>query len=88
MIERILGVRPTGLMDDSIQYTRDEEAALSAVASGDAHLALFQNPPRVEQVQAIAMAGERMPQKSTFFFPKVLSGLVISPLGPAEMIPA
>ena len=88
VIEQILGVRPTGLMDDSIQYTRDEEAALSAVASGDAHLALFQNPPRVEQVQAIAMAGERMPQKSTFFFPKVLSGLVISPLGPAEMIPA
>jgi uncharacterized protein (DUF1015 family) len=34
----------------------------------------------VEQVQAIAMAGERMPQKSTFFFPKVLSGLVFSPL--------
>jgi uncharacterized protein (DUF1015 family) len=39
----------------------------------------------VEQVQAVAMAGERMPQKSTFFFPKVLSGLVISPLDPGEL---
>ena len=88
VIEQVLGVRATSLTDDSIQYTRDEAAALLAVASGDAHLALFLNPPRVEQVQAIAMGGERMPQKSTFFFPKVLSGLVISPLDPTETVPA
>lgn len=87
VIERILGIRPTSLTDDSIQYIRDEGMALAAVASGDAHLALFLNPPRVEQVQAVAMAGERMPQKSTFFFPKVLSGLVISPLDPVELVP-
>jgi uncharacterized protein (DUF1015 family) len=85
VIEQILGIRPTGLTDDSIQYTRDEGMALAAVASGDAHLALFLNPPRVEQVQAIAMAGDRMPQKSTFFFPKVLSGLVISPLDAIDL---
>jgi len=60
---------------------------LEAVASGEAHLALFQNPPRVEQVQAVAIAGERMPQKSTFFYPKVLSGLVINPLDPTELAP-
>jgi hypothetical protein len=87
VIERILGIRPAGLTDDSIQYTRDEGMALAAVASGDAHLALFLNPPRVKQVQAIALAGERMPQKSSFFFPKVLSGLVISPLDPNEFLP-
>jgi uncharacterized protein (DUF1015 family) len=84
VIEEILGIQPTGQADDSIHYTRDEAAALSAVASGEAHLALFQNPPRVEQVQAVALAGERMPQKSTFFYPKVLSGLVINPLDPPE----
>ncbi len=88
MIEQILGIRPTSLTDDSIQYTRDEGMALAAVASGDAHLALFLNPPRVEQVQAIAMASERLPQKSTFFFPKVLSGLVISPLDASDLAPA
>lgn len=88
VIERILGIQPTGQADDSIQYTRDEAAALAAVASGEAHLALFQNPPRVEQVQAVALAGERMPQKSTFFYPKVLSGLVINPLDPMESVPA
>lgn len=88
VIEKILGIQPTGQADDSIQYTRDEGQALAAVASGEAHLALFQNPPRVAQVQAVALAGERMPQKSTFFYPKVLSGLVINPLEPAEPVPA
>ncbi|MBI4840338.1 MAG: DUF1015 domain-containing protein, partial [candidate division NC10 bacterium] len=87
VIEQILGIQPTGQADDSIRYTRDEAAALEAVASGETHLALFQNPPRVEQVQAVALAGERMPQKSTFFYPKVLSGLVINPLDPTESAP-
>ncbi|MBI4572757.1 MAG: DUF1015 domain-containing protein [candidate division NC10 bacterium] len=86
VIERVLGIQATGQADDTIQYTRDEGQALQAVAAGDAHLALFQNPPRVEQVQAVALAGERMPQKSTFFYPKVLSGLVINPLDPAELV--
>lgn len=88
LIEGILGIQPTGQADDAIQYTRDEAQALAAVASREAHLALFQKPPRVEQVQAVALAGERMPQKSTFFYPKVLSGLVIHPLEPDEPIPS
>ena len=87
VIEQILGIQPTGHADDSISYIRDEAQALAAVASGEAHVALFQNPPRVEQVQAVAMAGERMPQKSTFFYPKLLSGLVINPLDPGELTP-
>jgi len=87
VIEQILGIQPTGEADDSIYYTRDEAQPLTAVASGEAHLALFQNAPRVEQVQAVAMAGERMPQKSTFFYPKLLSGLVINPLDPGELVP-
>ena len=55
-------------------------------AAGEAHLALLQNPPLVSQVEAVALAGERMPQKSTYFYPKLLSGLVISPLDPSETI--
>jgi len=85
VIEGILEVPAAQQSDDAIQYTRDEAEALRAVMSGEASLALFLNSPRVEQVQAVAMAGERMPQKSTFFFPKVLSGLVISPLDPGEL---
>ncbi len=47
--------------------------------------AFLLNPVRVEQIQAVAAAGERMPQKSTFFYPKIISGLVIHPL--EEQIP-
>jgi uncharacterized protein (DUF1015 family) len=85
VIEEIMGIKATGEADDSIRYTRDEAQGLAKVASGEAHVALFLRPPRVEQVQAVAMAGERMPQKSTYFYPKVLSGLVISPLDPTEL---
>jgi uncharacterized protein (DUF1015 family) len=88
LIERILGIKATELADERISYTRDEAAALSAVASGEAQFALFQNPPSVAQVQAVALAGERMPQKSTYFYPKVLSGLVINPLDSPAIIPA
>jgi uncharacterized protein (DUF1015 family) len=88
LIERILGIQTTEQADEHISYTRDEAAALAAVASGEAQFALFQNPPRVEQVQAVALTGERMPQKSTYFYPKVLSGLVINSLDLPASIPA
>ncbi|HEY6551797.1 MAG TPA: DUF1015 domain-containing protein [Vicinamibacteria bacterium] len=80
LVEEILGIPQATQTDDTIQYTRDASCALATVRSGEAAAALFLNPPRVDQVQAIAMVGERMPQKSTFFYPKVLSGLVMSPL--------
>ncbi len=87
LVEGILGVSSSSEADDSIQYTRDGAQALGEVAAGRASVALFLNPPRVDQVQAVAMAGERMPQKSTYFYPKVLSGLVINPLDTAELAP-
>ena len=80
LIEGILGVPSSAHADESIAYTRDAPQALAEVAAGKAFVAVFLNPPRVDQVQAVAMAGERMPQKSTYFYPKVLSGLVINPL--------
>ena len=86
VLERVLGIRSAGMADDAITYTRDAAQAVQAVAAGEAHLALLQNPPLVSQVEAVALAGERMPQKSTYFYPKLLSGLVISPLDPSETI--
>jgi len=84
VLEQVLGIRSVGAADDAITYTRDAVQAVQTVAAGEAHLTLLQNPPLVSQVQAIALAGERMPQKSTYFYPKLLSGLVISPLDPSE----
>jgi uncharacterized protein (DUF1015 family) len=53
------------------------EAALSAVDRGEAQIAFLLNPVRVKQVIDIALSGDVMPQKSTDFYPKLLSGITI-----------
>ena len=66
--------------EDAISYVRDAEEAVRQVQNGTADLAVLVNPTRVEQVAAVALAGERMPEKSTYFFPKAPTGLVFRPL--------
>jgi len=65
---------------EKLTYTHDEMEAVEAVDSGEAVLAFFPYPPKVEQVTAVARSGEKMPQKSTYFYPKLITGLVINPL--------
>ncbi len=62
---------------DRISYTRDAEEARRKVASGDAQAAIVMGRPTVDQMKAVSEAGDKMPQKSTFFYPKLLSGLVL-----------
>lgn len=59
----------------NLTYVRDAAEALSQVRTGAANIAFLINPCRVEQVRDVAFAGEVMPQKSTDFYPKLLSGL-------------
>jgi uncharacterized protein (DUF1015 family) len=61
----------------NISYVRDAGEALQQVRSGKANITFLINPCRVQQVRDIAFAGEVMPQKSTDFYPKLLSGLTI-----------
>jgi uncharacterized protein (DUF1015 family) len=61
-----------------LAYVTDEQQALEAVARGDCDLALFLRSTRVSEVLAVARAGERMPGKSTYFYPKAPAGLVLS----------
>jgi uncharacterized protein (DUF1015 family) len=56
---------------------RDTGEAIGLVRRGGANVAFLMNPARVEQVRDIAFAGEVLPQKSTDFYPKLLSGLAI-----------
>ncbi len=72
IFEKLLNVH--GL--EHISYTRDATEAVSAVANGAA-AAFLMNPPSVEDMKTIALKGEKMPQKSTYYYPKILSGLVI-----------
>jgi uncharacterized protein (DUF1015 family) len=67
---------------NGISYTPDVEAAVAAVDRGEADAAFLLRGPRVEDVFAVARRGERMPPKSTYFFPKPLSGLLFHPVQP------
>ena len=63
-----------------VGYTPSADEARAAVDAGDAEAAFLLRPPTVEQVAAAAKAGRTMPQKSTFFYPKLTSGLFFLPL--------
>lgn len=72
IFEERLGIR--GL--DDIAYTRDPMEAIRTADQGGG-TAFLMNPPTVDDMTAIAASGERMPHKSTYYFPKILSGLVL-----------
>lgn len=72
IFEELLGL--TGL--DFFGYTRDPEEAIDAVESG-APASFLMNPPTVDDMREIAIGGEKMPQKSTYYYPKILSGLIL-----------
>ena len=63
-----------------LAYTRDEADARGRVARGEAAAAILVRPTRLEQLADVATAGDVMPQKSTYFYPKLLTGMVFNPL--------
>ena len=72
-----------------VSYARDVDAILDRVAAGEAQAAFLVRPPAVSDVVAVARAGQVMPQKSTYFYPKPASGIVFNPLDPAiRIVPA
>jgi len=86
VLETLLLKGALGLSDDDIShfnglfYARDVDEALRFVRSGEYDAAFVMRPTPIEQVRDIAAAGENMPPKSTFFFPKLLTGLLFNPL--------
>jgi uncharacterized protein (DUF1015 family) len=78
LLERCLGVTEDAVKHESnITYVREFEGALKMVAGGNAQMAFLLNPVRLDQMRDIVYEGNVMPQKSTDFYPKVLSGLVL-----------
>jgi uncharacterized protein (DUF1015 family) len=76
-----LGITPSDVVaGHALAYTRSEADAIRAVASGVARAAFLVRPTRLEDLAAVASAGEVMPQKSTYFYPKLLTGLAFYPL--------
>jgi uncharacterized protein (DUF1015 family) len=64
---------------EGVSFTASAAAAAEAVRSGRAEAAFLVRPPELADVEAVALAGERMPEKSTYFFPKLTSGLLFAP---------
>jgi len=78
VLEQILGIDPQAVREEkNLTYHREFSAAAEAVVKGEAQLCLLLNPTPVEAVRDSALAGLTLPQKSTDFYPKLLSGLAI-----------
>ncbi len=72
ILEKLLGLQGT----ESVSYTRDPYEAVASADEGSA-ASFLMNPPTIDDMKVIANGGELMPQKSTYYFPKILSGLVL-----------
>jgi len=78
VLEKLLGISQEAIRDQThLRYLRDAAEAADQVGRGEANVAFLMNPVTMEQLREVAFAGEVMPQKSTDFYPKLLSGLAI-----------
>jgi uncharacterized protein (DUF1015 family) len=83
ILERTLGITEEQLSaGTNIAYTKDVGEAVEKVRSGEIQVALILNPTALQDVITIAENDEKMPRKSTHFYPKPVSGLVFLPLDP------
>jgi uncharacterized protein (DUF1015 family) len=86
ILEEIIGMSEEDIRTQKhLKYIRDAAEAIDEVRKGNAQVAFLMNPVRMEQVRDVAFAGEVMPQKSTDFYPKMLSGLTIYALDGAAL---
>ncbi|MDR3555327.1 MAG: DUF1015 domain-containing protein [Syntrophobacteraceae bacterium] len=87
LLRDLMGLSDQFLADErNISFMHDFSAAIEAVGARGFDAGFFINNTRIEQVRDVASAGLTMPHKSTYFYPKVTSGLVINPLFPDEEI--
>ncbi|MEO6828340.1 MAG: DUF1015 domain-containing protein [Acidobacteriaceae bacterium] len=78
VLEDVLGISQQAVLDQShLRYVREAAEAMQQVRSGDADVAFLMNPVTLDQLREVAFAGDVMPQKSTDFYPKLLSGLTV-----------
>ncbi len=81
IIDRLLGVNKTAQeAQTNLGYIKGFEDAVLAAGDANNQVIVLMNPTPVDQVNSVCLSGGKMPQKSTYFYPKILSGLVINPL--------
>ena len=78
VLEETLGIDKENMANQkNLTYTRNITEALNS-AKGEADCCFILNPTRIEEIAAVAAAGEKMPQKSTYFYPKLITGMVMN----------
>jgi len=85
ILEKLLGIDEKKLAKGSnVEYVKDTgskiDELIARVDAGEKQAAFFMNPPKMEQIKKVADEGEKMPQKSTYFYPKMYTGLTINKL--------
>jgi uncharacterized protein (DUF1015 family) len=87
VLEHILAMSPEQQVSEGhIRYTQDEDAALQSLEKEDYQAAFILTATKKEEIQAIVASAEKMPQKSTYFYPKLSSGLIVNKIDPEETI--
>ncbi len=85
VIEKLLGISKEEI-ESYIKYERYTDKAIERVDAGEYEMVFLMNPTKVDQVESVSKAGEKMPQKSTDFYPKLVSGLVAFDVAPGEVL--
>ena len=81
VLEKLMGIDKENMAKQiNLTYTKIFDEAIDGVQKGDFQCAFILNPTRVEEIRDVAGAGEKMPQKSTYFYPKIITGLVMNKL--------
>ncbi len=81
ILEKLFGIDAENMADQkNLIYTKDFNDAIQSVRNGSAQCAFILNPTRVTEIRDVAAAGGKMPQKSTYFYPKLITGLVMNKL--------
>jgi uncharacterized protein (DUF1015 family) len=81
ILEKGLGIDKQNMANQiNLRYTRSSAEAVERVKKGECTLAFIINPTRIHEIKNVALAGDKMPQKSTYFYPKLKTGLVINKL--------
>ena len=85
LLEGVLGMSEH-VVEEKVRYHRDPQGAIDNVDRGEGEYVFLLNPTKISEVKACSTQGEKMPQKSTDFYPKMISGLVICPVSVDETL--
>lgn len=83
ILEKLFGIDKENMKNQcNLAYTRNLDEAISSVDNGAFQCAFILNPTRVEEIKNVALDSKKMPQKSTYFYPKLITGLIMNQINP------